>query len=131
MMGIIEHALDAAPLGGHRELWLATRPVVRRSVGRLTSRGADPRNILVVIADHSTVPAEVIQLVCPAVVIQVMDPMVAVLVGEQRSVVAAVLGGFKAYLARVPPGSFAVVTAPAGATPMISMSRIVDRRRLS
>lgn len=130
-MAIIEQALDAAPRGGHRKLWLAARPVVRRSVCRLVANSVDLGEVLVVIADDGTVIAEVVQVLCPEVVVQARQPFVAVLVGEERMVVAAVLGSVEAYLATVAGGSFAVLTVPAAETPMVATVRVVDRRQLS
>lgn len=127
----IEDALDAAPSGGHRELWLAARPMVRRHVCRLVVVGADPREILVLIADRGTVITEVVQMDVPEMVLQVGDPFVSVLVGKQRGVAAAVLRGVDVHLAALPRGSFSVVTVPAGATPMIAVCAMVDRRTLS
>lgn len=130
-MSLIEHVLDAAPPGGHRELWVAARQVVRHAVCRLVLGGVDPREILVVIPDHGTVTSDVIHVVFPEAILQQEEPLVAVLLGEQRHVVAAVLRGVETYTATVPAGSFAVVTVPVGVAPMISMSRVVGRRNMS
>jgi len=130
-MSLIEHALDAAPSDAHRRLWVAARPAVRREVCGFVVGGVEPDDILVVIADHGTIVAKMIPILRPEAVDLGREPLVAVLVGEQRQVATVALNGLAAYVARVPADSITVVTVPAGATPMVAMSRVVDSRKLS